>query len=79
MSSTAFSKVATLLFSFFIVIGCSSTKNTSSNSSSRADQASSNGIKPFSKVITSEAKTDDGLFNVHWVSEKLYYEIPDSL
>ncbi|MEX2364047.1 MAG: zinc-dependent metalloprotease, partial [Balneolaceae bacterium] len=37
------------------------------------------GIKPFSKVITSEAKTDDGIFNVHWVGEKLYYEIPDSL
>lgn len=40
---------------------------------------SKNGIKPFEEVITKEAKSDEGLFNVHWVGEKLYFEIPDSL
>ncbi|THD66852.1 DUF5117 domain-containing protein [Robertkochia marina] len=38
-----------------------------------------NGIKPFSKVITSDATKDEGLFNVYTVDDKMYYEIPDSL
>ena len=36
-------------------------------------------IKPYSKVITKDAKTDDGLFKVHQVDDKHFYEIPDSL
>lgn len=36
-------------------------------------------IKPYDKVITKEAKTDAGLFQVHKVDDKHYYEIPDSL
>lgn len=37
------------------------------------------GIQPYDKVITKEAKTDAGLFDVHVVEDKHYYEIPDSL
>ncbi|MFK7747778.1 MAG: zinc-dependent metalloprotease [Kordia sp.] len=37
------------------------------------------GIQPYSKVITKEAKSDEGLFTVHEVSDKYYYEIPDTL
>ncbi|MDX1314472.1 MAG: zinc-dependent metalloprotease, partial [Eudoraea sp.] len=36
-------------------------------------------IQPYSKVITKDAKTDKGLFDVHEVDEKFFYEIPDSL
>ncbi|NER14945.1 DUF5117 domain-containing protein [Leptobacterium flavescens] len=36
-------------------------------------------IQPYSKVITKDAKTDKGLFNVHKIDEKFFYEIPDSL
>lgn len=36
-------------------------------------------IQPYDKVITKEAKTDTGLFAVHNVDDKHYYEIPDSL
>ncbi|WP_435623345.1 zinc-dependent metalloprotease [Flagellimonas sp.] len=36
-------------------------------------------IKPYDKVITKEAKTDEGLFQVHQVDDKHFYEIPDSL
>ncbi len=36
-------------------------------------------IKPYEKVITKDAKTDDGLFKVHQVEDKHFYEIPDSL
>ncbi|MFW5972995.1 MAG: zinc-dependent metalloprotease, partial [Bacteroidota bacterium] len=35
--------------------------------------------KPYAEVITSEAETDPGLFTVHRIGDKLYYEIPDSL
>jgi len=43
------------------------------------DKPKKGDIKPYNKVITKEAKTDDGLFKVHEVEDKYYYEIPDSL
>lgn len=33
-------------------------------------------IRPYEKVITKEAKSSDGLFKVHRVKSKVYYEIP---
>lgn len=33
----------------------------------------------YSKVITKDAKTDKGLFDVHKIKEEYFYEIPDSL
>ena len=35
--------------------------------------------KPYKDVITDKAKTDEGLFKVHFVDEKWYFELPDSL
>ena len=32
--------------------------------------------RPYDQVITSEARTDDGIFKVHRVREQLFYEIP---
>jgi hypothetical protein len=37
------------------------------------------GIQPYDKVITAKAKTDDGLFKVHKLDDKYFFEIPDSL
>ncbi|MDR5591982.1 zinc-dependent metalloprotease [Christiangramia sp. SM2212] len=37
------------------------------------------GLKPYAKVITKDAKSDEGLFTVHKVDENYFYEIPDSL
>jgi hypothetical protein len=34
--------------------------------------------KPYDRVITKEAKSDDGLFTVHTIKDKVYYEIPKS-
>ena len=36
-------------------------------------------IKEYGKVITKDAKSDDGLFNVHKVDKKYYFEIPNKL
>jgi hypothetical protein len=35
--------------------------------------------KPYKEVITDKAKTDEGMFKVHRVDDKWYFEIPDSL
>lgn len=40
---------------------------------------SKTGLKRYSEVITKEAESDEGVFTVHKVGEKYYYEIPDSL
>jgi hypothetical protein len=37
------------------------------------------GPRPYKEVITSKAITDTGLFKVHKVEDKFYFEIPDSL
>lgn len=36
-------------------------------------------IKPFKDVITDKAVSDEGLFNVHKVGEKYYFELPNDL
>lgn len=36
-------------------------------------------IKPFKDVITAKAVSDQGVFTVHKVEEKYYFEIPDSM
>nr|WP_111669132.1 zinc-dependent metalloprotease [Algoriphagus litoralis] len=41
--------------------------------------APSNGPKPYKEVITAKAKTKEGLFKVHQIEDKYFYEIPDSL
>jgi hypothetical protein len=33
-------------------------------------------IKPYERVITKDAKSDDGVFTVHRIKEKVFYEIP---
>lgn len=38
-----------------------------------------NGPKPYKEIITAKAKTKEGLFKVHQIEDKYFYEIPDSL
>jgi hypothetical protein len=42
----------------------------------RPDQSSE--PKPYDRVITKEAKSDEGVFTVHTIKVKVYYEIPKS-
>lgn len=44
-----------------------------------ASTAPKTGIRPYKEVITDKAKTDKGLFKVHRLDNKYFYEIPDSL
>ena len=40
---------------------------------------SKDGIEPYSKVVTKEHTTDEGLFKVHQKADTYLFEIPDSL
>jgi hypothetical protein len=49
------------------------------NTPAPASASSKTGIKPYKEVITSKATTDNGLFKVHRLDGKYFFEIPDSL
>ncbi len=56
------------------------TPATTTTPSKPADSsASKKGPKPYDKVITDKAITKNGLFTVHKVEDKWYFEIADSL
>ena len=52
------------------------TNGVSSSAKSETEEKKTNTIKPYEKVITKEAKSDSGLFFVHRLDEKVYFEIP---
>jgi hypothetical protein len=33
--------------------------------------------RPYERVITKEAKSDEGVFTIHTIKDKVYYEIPE--
>ncbi len=41
--------------------------------------STNSGPKPYKEVITEKAKSKEGLFKVHQIEDKYFYEIPDSL
>lgn len=50
-----------------------------SDKNQKVDGLSQNSSKTYDKLITDEAVTQKGLFDVHKVADKYYFEIPDSL
>ena len=44
----------------------------------RRGRRNRNGIKPYDEVITDEAESDDGVFTVHRLDDKVFYEIPEA-
>ena len=54
-------------------------KNVPTDSTSRKTDSLPAGIKPYDQVITNKATTYDGLFKVHSLNSRYYFEIPDSL
>ncbi len=75
----------------FVIIGCLLLPTTNFSQSKKKKNKKTevvaptppkkkdNGIKDYSEVITKDAITDDGLFKVHKIKDKYYYEIPFSL
>ncbi len=42
-----------------------------------SDSKDKGGIKPYAEVITDKAKSDEGVFTVHRIDDKVFYEIPE--
>ncbi|GAB4164230.1 MAG: zinc-dependent metalloprotease [Winogradskyella sp.] len=71
------SLISSLCFSCATVKNSSKTKNQQAAVASKPQQKKKQGkIKAYDKVITKDAKTDKGLFDVHVVDDKYYFEIP---
>ena len=68
---------ALALLSLFLVPGRAQESEGPTTAKSDRDKKKET-IQPYDKVITKEAKSDPGLFIVHRVDDKLYFEIPRS-
>lgn len=55
------------------------TTGTRPDTTRKTPPASTIGPKPYKEVITSKAVSDGGLFWVHKVEDKYYFELPDSI
>ena len=67
-----------LLASLTALAACSGSSTVTAPTPSRS-ASSSDDPKPYAEVVTDAAVTDEGLFDVHRVGDKLLFEIPDSL
>lgn len=76
------------LLSFILLFSFQAEAQTKKNKKNKASQETASAppeskkqsvIKPYDKVITKDAITDNGLFKVHRIDDKYYFEIPDSL
>ena len=43
-----------------------------------ADSGDDDGVKAYDEVITDEAESDEGVFTVHRLDDKVFYEIPET-
>ena len=70
--------VSTLTFS-----ACSTSKEAAAPASPTASApktpSKKGDMKAFSEVITAKAVSDEGLFTVHKVDDKYYFEIPNEM
>jgi len=79
--------ILTKAFFIILVAGCFHTteaqifkkKDKNSEETDSKGKPKNGKIESYEKVITKEAKSDKGLFDVHVVGDNHYYEIPDSL
>ncbi len=74
----------TVCFLFFMVFpGLSQEKKRDTTAAAadtaRGKNATGKGSRPYREVITAKAVSDTGLFIVHTLEEKYFFEIPDTL
>ncbi len=65
-----------------VIAGCASASRAQTPSPAAEPERrgeSDSSFEPYSEVITSEAVTDSGVFQVHQVGDKLFFEIPNEL
>ncbi|MEM1118207.1 MAG: DUF5117 domain-containing protein, partial [Bacteroidota bacterium] len=74
-------RFATLLAALLFVAGCSASGPVTTPPASAGGPSDDDAFKPFSEVVSDDAETDEGLFDVHLEEDgqKLLMQIPDSL
>ncbi|UZD22757.1 zinc-dependent metalloprotease [Algoriphagus halophytocola] len=76
-------KTTTLFTIFFLMLSIASfaqKKNKKNAEPAPTTQKAKKGpFKDYKEIVTSEAITDEGLFTIHKVGEKSYYEVPFEL
>ncbi|MCY7310247.1 MAG: zinc-dependent metalloprotease [Chitinophagaceae bacterium] len=77
----SFSRIFLLFVTVFIsaTVMAQPPTGTRPDSTRRTPTTTTNGPKPYKEVITSKAVSDGGLFWVHKLEDKYFFEIPDSL
>ena len=77
----SFSRIFLLFVTVFIsaTVMAQPPTGTRPDSTRRTPPTTTNGPKPYKEVITSKAVSDGGLFWVHKLEDKYFFEIPDSL
>lgn len=58
------------------IVRNSASSRPSGTNSAAGDEKPAETIRPYDKVITKAAKTSKGVFAVHRIDEKIYFEIP---
>ena len=68
-----------IVISLFLNLASFAQPKTDTTKTSTPGSRLQSGPKPYKEVITAKAISDDGMFTVHKVEDKYYFEIPDSL
>ena len=76
---TALSIAASLLLLFAPTSAQAQKKKGKKGGTPTAAPSKKTGPKPYAKVITKDAESESGLFSVHRVDEKYYFELPNEL
>ncbi len=75
----AFALLAILSMNYALAQNRNTPAPATSSTPAPASTAPKTGIRPYKEIITDKAKTDNGLFKVHRLDSKYFFEIPDSL
>ena len=78
MKNTLLTLFAFLAFSF-LALPVFSQEENGDEKEEKTEKGSKGKEKPYSEIITDKAVSDDGLFTVHQVKDKYYFEIPVGL
>jgi hypothetical protein len=73
-----------IYFILMLSVSCAVQKKNKSTSTSiqetqRSTPAKKSQFKKYSEIVTDEANSDDGLFTVHIIADRYYFEVPFSL
>jgi hypothetical protein len=68
-----------LVFASLCVVLTFTAKAQKTDTAGKKDMAAKTGPKAYAELITKKAISQNGVFSVHFLDDKYYFEIPDSL